>query len=201
LAESLLEDMDLRWQVDRLGANLQQAFPQAGWDRQYNFSGQDPPGFAEAAAVMNQLGDMDQLGPVVATASNPGALAEGDIERASELLGDDAARSLDQLAKLARQLADAGLIDQREGRLELTPRGLRKIGQNALSDLFSRLIKDRMGRHVADRSGVGHERNFETKPYEWGDPFNLAIERTIRNALARNGSGTPVRVLAHDFDG
>ena len=33
LAEALLEDMDLRWQVDRLGANLRQAFPGAGWDR------------------------------------------------------------------------------------------------------------------------------------------------------------------------
>ncbi len=62
---------------------------------------------------------------------------------------------------------------------------MRKIGQNALSDLFSRLIKDRMGRHVADREGIGHERTFETKPYEWGDPFNLSIERTIRNALGR----------------
>ena len=30
LADSLLEDMDLRWQVDRLGANLRQAFPQTG---------------------------------------------------------------------------------------------------------------------------------------------------------------------------
>ena len=50
LAEQLLEDMDLRWQVERLSANLRSAFPQAGWDRRpYNFSGQDPLGFAEAA--------------------------------------------------------------------------------------------------------------------------------------------------------
>ena len=82
-------------------------------------------------------------------------------------------------------MQEAGLIDQREGRLELTPRGLRKIGQNALSDLFSKLIKDRMGRHVTERVGVGHERMYETKPYEWGDPFNLSIERTVRNALGR----------------
>jgi uncharacterized protein with von Willebrand factor type A (vWA) domain len=107
---------------------------------------------------------------------------------------------LEQLAKLARQLADAGLIDQKEGRLELTPRGLRKIGQNALSDLFSKLIKDRMGRHVADRAGIGHERTYETKGYEWGDPFNLSIERTVRNAIGRGGSGTPVRLLAEDFE-
>jgi uncharacterized protein with von Willebrand factor type A (vWA) domain len=200
LAESLMEDMDLRWQVDRLGANLRQAFPQAGWERSYNFSGQDPLGFAEAASVMNQLGEMDQLEQMMSTASNPGALAEVDIERASELLGPDAARSLEQLAKLAKQLADAGLIDQREGRLEITPRGLRKIGQNALSDLFSKLIKDRMGRHVVDRVGIGHERTYETKAYEWGDPFNLSIERTIRNAIGRGGQGTPVRLTADDFE-
>jgi uncharacterized protein with von Willebrand factor type A (vWA) domain len=200
LAESLMEDMDLRWQVERLGANLRQAFPQAGWERGYDFSGQDPLGFAEAAAVMNQLGDMDQLEQMMSTASNPGALAEVDIERAAELLGPDAARSLEQLAKLARQMQEAGLIDQREGRLELTPRGLRKIGQNALSDLFSKLIKDRMGRHVVERVGLGHERVYETKPYEWGDPFNLSIERTVRNALGRRGAGTPVRLAPDDFE-
>jgi uncharacterized protein with von Willebrand factor type A (vWA) domain len=200
LADSLLEDMDLRWQVERLGGNLRQAFPSVGWERQFDFSGQDPLGFAEAAAVMNQLGDMDQLEQMLTTASNPGALAEVDIERAEQLLGHDAAKSLEQLSKLARQLADAGLVDQREGRLELTPRGLRRIGQNALSDLFSRLIKDRMGRHVVERIGVGHERAYETKAYEWGDPFNLSIERTVRNALARSGSGTPVRLSPEDFE-
>jgi uncharacterized protein with von Willebrand factor type A (vWA) domain len=199
LADSLLEDMDLRWQVERLGGNLRQAFPQMGWERGYDFSGQDPLGFAEAASVMNQLGDLDRLEQMMSTSPNPGALAEVDLERAAQLLGEDASKSLEQLAKLARQLIDAGLMDVKEGRLELTPRGLRKIGQNALSDLFSRLIKDRMGRHVADREGIGHERTFETKPYEWGDPFNLSIERTIRNALGR-GAGTPVRLSPDDFE-
>jgi uncharacterized protein with von Willebrand factor type A (vWA) domain len=200
LADSLLEDMDLRWQVERLGGNLRSLFPQMGWEQSYDFSGQDPLGFAEAAAVMNQLGDMDRLEQMMSTASNPGALAEVDIDRARELLGNDAARSLEQLARMAKQLQEAGLMDTKEGRLELTPRGLRKIGQNALSDLFSRLIKDRMGKHVADRVGVGHERNFETKPYEWGDPFNLSIERTVRNALGRGGAGVPVRLSPDDFE-
>ena len=48
LSEQLLEDMDLRWQVDQLGEHLRQLFPQMGWDRRYNFGGQDPLGFAEA---------------------------------------------------------------------------------------------------------------------------------------------------------
>jgi uncharacterized protein with von Willebrand factor type A (vWA) domain len=200
LAEQLLEDMDLRWQMDQLGEHLQQLFPQMGWDQRYDFSGQDPLGFAEAAALMNQLGDMDQLENLMRGATNPGALAEADIDRARELLGDDAARSLERLAELAKMLEQAGLIENREGRLELTPKGLRKIGANALSDLFRKLTKDKLGQHQLDRLGVGHERAYESKPYEYGDPFNLDIHRTIRNAIRRTGGGTPVRLAPDDFE-
>ena len=201
LAEQLLEDMDLRWQIDRLGQNLRNAFPGAGWDRRpFNFSGQDPLGFADAAALMNQLGDMDQLENLLNSATSPGALADVDLDKARQLLGDDGAKSLERLAQLAKMLEEAGLIEQREGRFELTPRGMRRIGQNALAELFSRLTKDRMGRHQVDPTGVGHERAYETKPYEFGDPFNLNIERTVRNALQRTGGGTPVRLAPDDFE-
>ena len=81
LAEQLLEDMDLRWQVEQLSSNLQQLFPQMGWDRKYNFQGQDPLGFAEAAALMQDLGDMDQLENLLRGATSPGALAEVDVDR------------------------------------------------------------------------------------------------------------------------
>ena len=200
LSEALLEDMDLRWQVERLGANLRSAFPQAGWEGSYAFSGSDPLGLSQAASVLSNLGDLDALESMMTSATNPGALAEVDIDRARELLGDDAARSLEQLARLARQLVEAGLMDTKGGRLELTPRGLAKIGRNALSELFSDVVKDRMGGHEIERLGVGHERTFETKHYEWGDPFNLSIERTVRNAVMRNGGGVPVRLVPDDFE-
>ncbi len=201
LSDALLEDMDLRWQMDRLGANLRGAFPQMGWDRARPFQGDgDPLALGQAASVMNRLGDLDRLEQLMAGANNAAALAEIDTERAAELLGADSARSLEQLARVARQLRDAGLVEHREGRLELTPRGLGAIGRNALADLFSRLVKDRMGRHGADAVGTGHERTYETKAYEWGDPFNLSIERTVRNALGRAGAGTPVRLSPDDFE-
>ena len=200
LAESLLEDMDLRWQMDQLSQNLQQMFPGAGWGREYDFSGQDPLGMAEAAQLMNELGDIDQLENLLSGATQPGALAEVDIDRARDLLGDDAARSLDRLAELAKMLEEAGLIEQREGRYELTPAGIRKIGRNALSDIFQKLAQDKMGKHEIERTGAGHERAYETKPYEFGDPFNLDIERTVRNAIGRQGSGTPVRLTPDDFE-
>ncbi len=123
LAEQLLEDMDLRWQVDQLGGHLRSLFPQMGWDRRYDFSGADPLDMAEAAELMERLGDMDQLENLLRGATNPGALAEVDIDRARQLLGDDAAESLDRMSQVARMLEEAGLIEHREGRYELTPAG------------------------------------------------------------------------------
>ena len=200
LAEQLLEDMDLRWQVDQLGSHLRSLFPQMGWERRYDFSGADPLDMAEAAELMERLGDMDQLENLLRGATNPGALAEVDIDRARQLLGDDAAESLDRMSQVARMLEEAGLIETREGRFELTPRGIRRIGQNALADLYRKLRQDRTGDHRLDRTGAGHERAYETKPYEYGDPFALSIERTVRNAVTRNGAGTPVRLVPEDFE-
>jgi uncharacterized protein with von Willebrand factor type A (vWA) domain len=200
LSDQLLEDMDLRWQMDQLGQNLRNAFPQAGWGNQYEFSGDQPVGFGQAGDLLQELGDLDQLEQLLRGASNPGALAEVDLDRARELLGDDAALSLERMGQVAKMLEEAGLIEQREGRLELTPRGIRRIGQNSLADLFSKIMRDSAGRHAEDRIGIGHERTYSSKAYEFGDPFNLDIQRTIRNAIRRTGGGTPVELSPEDFE-
>ena len=200
LSEQLMEDMDLRWQMDQLGQNMRSMFPQMGWNQSYEFEGQDPMGFGQAMQTMQELGDLDQMERLLRSATNPAQLAEADMERVRNLLGDDAARSLERLAELAKMLEDAGLIQNKEGRLELTPKGMRKIGSNALRDLFSKLTKDKMGQHQMDKHGQGHERTYETKQYEYGDPFNLDLQRTIRNALRRAGGGTPVHLSPEDFE-
>ncbi|MEX0663400.1 MAG: VWA domain-containing protein [Acidimicrobiia bacterium] len=200
LAESLMEDMDLRWQVDQLARNLQQAFPNLPWERSMNFQGDNPLSMGQMPGLLDALGDMDDLEHLLRQATQPGELAEVDVERARELLGDDAARSLERLAELARMLEEAGLIEQREGRLELTPRGIRAIGQKALGDLFRKLMKDRTGRHDQDRTGIGQDKAYEHKPYEWGDPFHLNVEETVKNAIWRSGAGTPVRLTPDDFE-
>ena len=200
LAQSLFEDLDLRWQVDRLARNLQQAVPGAGWGRRYRFSGSDPLGLADAAAAARRLGEMDQLEQFLRSASSPGALAEVDLDQVARHLGDDAARSLDSLARLAKELEEAGLIEQREGRYELTARGVRKIGQRALADLFSKLAKDRLGGHAIAFLGTGHEPDGQTKPYEFGDPFIIDIQATVHNAVRRRGTGTPVGLDPEDFE-
>ena len=200
LSEQLLEDMDLQWQMDQLGDNLRELFPQMGWEQQRDLTGQDPLDMGEAMELFEDLADLDQLEQMLRGASSPGALAEVDIDRVRDLLGDQSAESLERLSELARMLEEAGLVDNDEGQLTLTPRAIRRLGQNALGDLFRRLLHDRAGRHDMERTGGGHEREYTTKPYEFGDAFNLHIERTLRNAVTRSGAGTPVQLTPEDFE-
>jgi Uncharacterized protein with a von Willebrand factor type A (vWA) domain len=200
LADSLLEDMDLQWQMGELSRNLQQAFPNMPWGRQLDFSGDQPMSMGQMSSVLQTIGDLDGLEQMLSGVTQPGQLAEVDIDQARDLLGNDVARSLERLQDLAQMLKDAGLIDQRDGRYELTPKGVRALGQKALGDLFRNLMKDRGGRHEVERIGVGHERAYEHKPYEFGDPFHLNVEQTVRNAITRQGSGTPVRLTPADFE-
>ena len=200
LSEKLLEDMDLRWQMSELAEKLQGLFPQQGWGSKQEFTGQDPMGFAEAMRSMQELGDLEQLDNLLRNASSPSALAEADLDRVSELLGEDVAQSLQKMAEITKKLKEAGLIEQTEGKLEMTPRGLRKIGEKALRDVFGALDKDRLGQHQVERIGVGHERTYDTKPYEYGDPFQLDLQQTLRNALKREGSSVPIKLSAEDFE-
>ena len=200
LSDQLMQDMDLQWQVDQLGRSLRQMFPGEGWGQPQEFTGESPMGFGEAMQTMQELGELDRLENVLRGASSPGQLAEVDLDRVRDMLGDESANSLEALAQMARMLEEQGLIKSKDGRLELTPKGMRRIGSNSLRDLFSRLAKDKAGRHAVARLGQGHERTHETKPYEWGDPFELDLERTLRNAIRREGGGTPVRLSPDDFE-
>ncbi len=200
LSNQLLEDIDLNFEMDRLAQNLQSAFPDAGWQRRYDFDGFDPLGLVDASQMLADLGQMDQLEQFLQSASSPRGLAEVDIDQVRRLLGNESAASLERVAELADMMEQAGLIQNSGGRLELTPRGLRRLGQQALSDLFKKLDHGLLGRHNTDRVGLGHERSYATKAYSFGDPFNLNIERTVRNAIGRSGGGTPVRLTPEDFE-
>ena len=200
LSQQLLDDMDLQWELDQLGASLASAFPDMNWGSEYGFRGDDPLGLGDAMDTMEALGQLDQLEQMLRSTTSPGELAEVDLDRVRDLVGDEAADSLQRLAELTEMLREAGLIDQREGKVELTPRGLRAIGSNAVRDLFTDLDRDLLGQHARQQSGVGHERSEESKPYEPGDPFRLDLHRTVRNALVRRGPGTPVELAPEDFE-
>src|SRR6195256_6167106 len=74
LANSLLDDMDLRWQVDQLGQNLRNAFPQMGWGQGMRFRGEEPLPLQGMGTLLDQLGDIDALENLLRNATSPGPL-------------------------------------------------------------------------------------------------------------------------------
>lgn len=191
LSAALMSDMDLQWQMNQLSANLQEMFPDLGWAQRYQMGegqpGADPLDLVSGSELMRILGELDSLEQALRSAAAPGALDEIDLDVVREMLGEDAARSLSELAQMQRRLEADGLINRQDGAQELTPEGLRRIGQAALAHVFKHLDPSKVGRHDRPAEGIGHERSFVTKPFEFGDPFNLDIQRTLRNAIVRNG--------------
>ena len=200
LSQQLLGDMDLQSEMSQLSQNLQSMFPQMGWQQGYDFNGQEQMGMQQAMDAMTELGDLQQMEGMLRQATNPAQLSEVDLEKVRNSLGPEAANSLEKLAELTKMLEDAGLVNRKEGKLELTPRGLRAIGNNSLRELFSNLSKDKFGQHKMNKDGSGHERSYNSKAYEFGDPFRLDLNQTIRNALRRQGGGTPVHLTPEDFE-
>ena len=192
MMDALLRDDRLRWDLARLASNMDQLMPD-GLGEGYDLSGEEGLGLEPALEQIGRLQAMDALEDALAGVESPGDLASVDREQLADLVGDEAVRDLDALDDLAKRLEEAGYLTRRGERLELTPRGSRRIGQKVLDDLFARLSRDAFGGHRIDRGGRGGEREETAKPYEFGDPFHLDIRGTIENAIRRPENAPAVR--------
>jgi len=197
--QSLMRDPGLQGEMAELAAHLGQA---PGMGRQYRFSGDpdDSLSMSEAMQVMEQLEQLEQLERELNAARRGDNLDELDTDKVGELLGADARQSVEQLRELAQQLEDAGYLEWKGGEMQLTPRAMRKVGQKALQDIFAFLKKDAFGKHATSVRGRGGERTYDSKAYEFGDPFYLDLSSTLRNAIQREGTGTPVHLDPADFE-
>jgi uncharacterized protein with von Willebrand factor type A (vWA) domain len=83
--------------------------------------------------------------------------------------------------------------------MQLSPKGMRKIGQLALRDIYQGLLRDRSGGHAADHRGLSEIRPEQTKPYAFGDALHVDVVRTLKHALAR-APRPPLRLLPEDFE-
>ncbi len=110
-----------------------------------------------------------------------------------DLLGPDAVRDLDALDDLVEQLERAGYLERDGDRLELTPRATRRIGQKVLDELFARLRRDAFGSHRQELAGRGGDLEEVSKPFEFGDPFQLDLRATMGNALRREENAPAAR--------
>ena len=202
LAEQVMHDMDLAFEVDRLGANLQGMFPGMGWGQGQGTGFGDGLGtpMSGAVDVMERLHDYEELDRAMQGDYPGAALDDVDEDAVRRTLGDTATQDLRRLKQIERMLEEAGLVQRRRGRLEVTPRGARKLGERALTQIFEELRRDREGSHEARDPGGLAEPTGATRPWDFGDHGQLAVQRTVFNAVTRVKPGEPVRLEPDDFE-
>ena len=200
LMEQLMGDDRIRVDMMELAQNLEALAPMEQARTRFPFRGNESIPFNEAMRMMSRLQQMEGLEDQFDEARRMDNLEAIDSEKVKELLGDEEYQSVEQLKELMKMLEEAGYIQKRGNRWELTARGIRRIGQKALQDIFNKLKRDGFGRHVSPFRGVGGERTDESKAYQFGDPFLLDLEKTLMNAVHRRGTGTPVSLQKEDFE-
>ncbi|MDQ2906909.1 MAG: VWA domain-containing protein [Chloroflexota bacterium] len=200
LMEQLIGDDRIRVDMLELAQNLEALSPMEDMRMRFPFQGEESLPFNEALRMMGQMQQMEGLEDQLHEARRLDDLEAIDSEKVKELLGDEEYQSIEEMKALMKMLEEAGYIQKKGNRWELTARGIRKIGQKALQDIFNKLKRDGFGRHISPFRGIGGERTEESKPYQFGDPFFLDLEKTLMNALHRRGTGTPVGLQKEDFE-
>jgi uncharacterized protein with von Willebrand factor type A (vWA) domain len=200
LAEQMLQDMDLAFEADRLGQNLQGLFPQMPWGDQVMGDGDEAMPMSAAVDALERMHDYEELDRSLKGDYAGAALEDVDEEALRRTLGEDSVRDLQRLKQVERALEKAGLVQRREGRLEVTPRGARKLGERALVKLFEHLQKDREGVHEARDAGGQAEPTGATRPWRFGDSGQIAVQRSVFNAVVRQGSGRTPSLQPDDFE-
>jgi len=171
-------------------------------ERGEQFRGGEAADYETAQQIRERLEALEQLRR---------SLASGQFESLSpdelrELLSENAVRSIVMLRDLESTLERAGYVRLRGGQLELTPRAIRRLGANALAEVYGALKKSRPGGHETTDRGVALPRPDETLPFEFGDRLDLDIVRTLLGALRRRARATtrgapalPIELEVDDF--
>src|SRR4030081_2101304 len=200
LLASTFNDAELQDLMAELAGAAELLAPRPGLGSRYAFYGSESLPLQEAMSLMERLQGSEDLESALREGYQGRQLTPEQSQQLQQLLGPDARQAADQMSELAAQLEKKGYVQRGKRGMELTPRGMRRIGQKALRDLYTRLKRDRFGDHPISVRGLGSERSDETKVYEFGDAFNLNVEQTLMNALRRDGSQTPIRLQTDDFE-
>jgi uncharacterized protein with von Willebrand factor type A (vWA) domain len=196
LASSVLQDLDLAWQMDQLNQSLRELMPELPWDEASAAVGDDMMPMSAAVDAFEEIGEIEQLEEAIA-GTYPGATIDDiDEEALRRSLGEDAVKDLRWLKEIERALEAAGLARRERGRLKLTPRGARMIGERSLTNLLERIRREPTHRTRGDSS----EPTGQTRPWTFGDSDPISVQKTVYNAVVRSGPSRGVRLHPEDFE-
>ncbi|NIO10054.1 MAG: VWA domain-containing protein [Deltaproteobacteria bacterium] len=196
LASYDFENEQARSEFEELHRQLEQIkkLEQYNYREGNMFRGNTPLDLNEASDLLDRMESLRQLENQLSNMNMKGV--NPDLLRS--LLGEEAGQEFEGLARLESMLQEGGYVMQRGDHYELTPKGVRKIGQFALRDIYKQLTRDGMGRHIMRRRGAQDQRMDESRPYVYGDAFDIHMLQTLKNAMLRQG-GMPLRLHPEDF--
>jgi len=200
LSQQILGDMDLALRVSQLMESLAGMFPQMPWDEPARAGGDDAMPMSATVDALERLSDYEDLGRAMKGDYAGASLEDVDEDKLHRTLGDDAVRDVRRLKEIERALERAGLVTRAGGRLEVTPRGARRLGERALVRLFEHLQRDREGSHDVRVAGGLAEPTGTTRLWQYGEHGPIAVQRSVFNALLREGVSRTPRMRPDDFE-
>jgi uncharacterized protein with von Willebrand factor type A (vWA) domain len=201
LMATAMEDLGLAAEMSRLGAALRAARPDLAWGQgRQRMQGQVPLGLGDATSALQELAELEELSAALSQDYAGASLDDVDPEAVTRALGRQAVDDLRALQQIERELERQGYLTRRAGRVELTPRAVRRLGQTALARVFRQLDARGRGDHDLHDAGAAGELTGSSRTWRFGDEQPLDVVGTIRNAVLRAGPGSPVRLHVDDFE-
>ncbi|MER7547321.1 hypothetical protein ABTW95_30365 [Spirillospora sp. NPDC127506] len=186
LMEQAMQDAGLAMEMTRLGEALRARRPDLGWGQPEQMTGDDPLGMGDATTALAELADLSELEAALGQ-DYPGArLDDIDEDAVRRALGRQAVDDLDALRRIEKELERQGYLRRNRGRLELTPKAVRRLGETALRRVFSQLTSGRQGDHDQRDAGQAGELTGASREWRFGDEQPLDVVRTVSNAIRRN---------------
>ncbi|MBG0814996.1 hypothetical protein [Planomonospora sp. ID82291] len=200
LINQALEQAGLADQMHRLGESLRSRRPDLAWNTPERLGGDEPLGMADAVTALDELADLTQLEAVLRQ-DYPGARLD-DVDEAAirRALGRSAVDDLRALRRIERELEQQGYLQRRRGKLELTPKAVRRLGETALRRVFASLESGRRGDHDQVDAGAAGELTGSTRPWRFGDEQPIDVVRTVVNAVRRGPGPAGGRGESHRED-
>lgn len=197
--ENMLDNLDSmsQEQLQQLSDMMSQMQQLEQLMNQFPFQGSQRMGMGEAGQILSRLRGLERF--LRWGQRGMGDPSELNLDELRELLGEEAYEHLEYLKGVEQMLEEEGYIVRTNHGLRLTPKGMRKIGDKALREIFQMLNKGRWGNHATSLRGSHGDRMEETKTYEFGDPLNVNIGETLLNALEKRKKGEKLRIAPEDF--
>ncbi|HVB26829.1 MAG TPA: hypothetical protein VNE21_02825 [Mycobacteriales bacterium] len=204
LALAALSDIGLAAQMSQLTDALRARRPDLDWGGRERMRGGTPLGMGDATSALEELADLEELAALLAQNYPGSSLEDIDEELVARTLGRDAVDDLELLRRVERELAEQGYLRREAGRLELSPRAVRRLGETALRRVFAQLRSSAVGGHDVPDAGTAGELTGSSRAWSFGDEQPLDVVRTLRNAVLRAGPSaqvrSQVRLQVEDFE-